>query len=119
MEEQRAKNIFLKGEIVRNGESGGHTLILLRAGTLRERLGHDADVVDAGDAQCVDDRGKNSERNRLIAAQENTSLRILQLYMNFRAQLVNIDGVVAEVDALRLIDGDHEAILADGFYGLW
>src|SRR5437773_307996 len=74
-------------------------IVLSGARPLREGFGDNADVVDAGHAQSIDDGSKNSERNRLIAAQEHTLAGIFQLGVNLCAKLMDIDGVVAELNA--------------------
>ena len=76
-------------------------------------LRDNADVVDAGEAKRVHDGGKAAEGNGFIAAEEHAFLLVLQLIANSGAELMNIDGLVAEIDALSLIDGDDEAVLVD------
>src|ERR1700674_2389066 len=88
-------------------------VIFLSARAGGDGFGDNADVVDAGLAKCVDDRGEAAEGNRLIAAEEHAFLLILQLIADSGTELVNIDGFVAEVNALRLVNGDDKALLVD------
>src|SRR5438552_2782513 len=67
--------------------------------TFRKRLRDNADVIDAGLAQGIDDSGKCPERHGFITPQEDAALSTLQLSMNFRAKLVNIlQKVIVEND---------------------
>ena len=68
MKNDGAKQVSLEREIIRNGKSRSHTVILLCPPTLREWLSHDTYIVDPGNAQRVDDGGKNAERNGFITA---------------------------------------------------
>src|SRR5271163_1689027 len=45
-------------------------------------------------------------------------LGLFELRPDFRAELVDIDGNVGEIDELVLVDGDDEARLVDFLYGL-
>ena len=61
-----------KGDFVRVGESDAHCLIigcsLLATRSIGNGFRDDADVVDAGDAQSVDDGSEYAERNGFVAA---------------------------------------------------
>src|SRR5262249_25367756 len=110
----------LEVQIVRVGDGSIHDQ---RSGALAsaERLGDDGDVVDAGLAEGVDDGGKDSEGDYFVAAKKDGVLRLLELRADFTAQVVEVDGFVAEVNELGFVDGDDETLLgnfADGL-GLW
>ncbi len=90
--------------------------MLLSSRAAGNGLGDDTDVVDTGLAQSVNDRRKNSKRNRLITPQEHTLLRTPQLGVNSRTKLVNVDGIVAKVDPLPFVYGDDKAVLANIFH---
>src|ERR1700741_3761837 len=74
--------------------------ILWSARACSDGLGDDADVVDARLAERIHYRGKAPEGNGLIAAQEYTILLVLQFRMDSGSQLVNVDRLVPEIDAL-------------------
>src|SRR5690242_2755845 len=96
--------------------SGGMETKAAMLGSARavgERLGDDADVIDAGNAKRVDDRSKNPKRDGFVATQKDAPLRAFQLLMNFGAKLMNTDGVVAKIDALRFVYGNDNPILVD------
>src|SRR5437588_11898329 len=108
MEEDGLEKVFPKREVVRDGESGCHSLILLRARTLRQRLSNNADVVDAGDAERVDDRGKNAEGNGFVASQEDTWTEDLQWGVNFREERRKIDEIIGEIDEVGVFKDDND-----------
>src|ERR1700676_818687 len=82
-----------------------------------ERLRHDADILDAGLAHRVHDQGKGTEGDRRIATEiDRVSLRIMHLGMNLVTQFVNVDGGVANINALRAIDGNDNARFGNLFY---
>src|SRR6266851_8666539 len=114
MKHYRIEEIASEVEIARVGNSGSHYLLCPCA--FCEGLRDNADVVDTGLAQGIDDGGKCAEGHGLITPQEDASLSTLQLRMNFRAKLVNIDRVIAQVDALRLVQCDDQAILSEIFH---
>src|SRR6266571_1182044 len=103
MKHYRIEEIASEIEIARVGNSGSHYLLCPCA--FCEGLRDNADVVDTGLAQGIDDGSECPEGHRLIAPQEYTSLSALQLRMNLRAKLVDIDDFNA-----RLEDGggDHK-----------
>src|SRR5438034_6928274 len=74
MANHRAEEVFLERKIIRNGKSRGHTVILLRPSALGEWLSHNTYIVDPGNAQRVDDGGKDPKRDRFVATQENALL---------------------------------------------
>src|SRR6266568_215377 len=114
MKHYRIEEIASEIEIARVGNSGSHYLLCPCA--FCEGLRDNADVVDTGLAQGIDDGSECPEGHRLIAPQEYTSLSALQLRMNLRAKLVDIDGFIAQVDALRLVQCDDQAILGEIFH---
>ena len=78
---------------------------------LGDGFGDDADVAEAGDAKGIDDGGKNAEWNGFVAAEEDGVIRMLELLADLGGELVDIDGIVAEVDELSFIDGDDDVLL--------
>src|SRR5256884_2321007 len=80
------------------------TVILLRPSALGEWLSHNTYIVDPGNAQRVDDGGKDPKRDRFVATQENALLCVLQLRVNLCAELMNVDRIVAKVDVLAFVD---------------
>src|SRR5206468_8164258 len=94
MANHRAEEVFLERKIIRNGKSRGHTVILLRPSALGEWLSHNTYIVDPGNAQRVDDGGKDPKRDRFVATQENALLCVLQLRVNLCAELMNVDRIV-------------------------
>jgi len=87
----------------------------LGTGAGGDGLGDDADVVDAGLAEGINDGGEAAEGDGLVATEKDALLRVFQLRFDSGAELVNVDGLIAEVDALGLVDGDDEAFLIDLF----
>src|SRR5260370_4602916 len=85
MKHYRIEEIASEIEIARVGNSGSHYLLCPCA--FCEGLRDNADVVDTGLAQGIDDGSECPEGHRLIAPQEYTSLSALQLRMNLRAKL--------------------------------
>jgi len=81
-------------------------------------LGDDADVGDAGLAEGVDDGAEGAEGNGFVGAEVDDIFLRLGLFFDFVGQLVDVDGVVAEVEELVFVHGDHEALLGDFFYGV-
>ena len=74
-----------------------------------EGLGHDANILDAGLAHGVYNKSEGAKRNRLIAPEKDClSLRIMHLGVDLVTQFMDVDGVVANINALRAIDrNDH------------
>ena len=68
-------------------------------------------------AQSVDHLGESAEGNCFVGAKEDRVLRLLKLGCYLSTKLVNVNGTVAEIDALVLVDGDDEALLVDFFNG--
>ena len=81
-------------------------------------LGDDADVGNAGLAEFVDDRGEGTEGNGLVGAEENGVAGMLELLLDFSGEVAEVDGIVAEVDELFLVDGDDKTHLSDFLDGV-
>ena len=96
-----------------NGGLAASAVMLLSAGAVGNGLGDDADITDSGLAQSVDNAGEDAEGDFLVATEEDSVLRLFQLRFHFCAELMNVDGVVAEIDFLRFVDGDDQALLGD------
>ena len=87
-------------------------------GFLVEGLGDDADIIDAGLAESVDDCGPAAEGNGLIAADVDClGLRPVRLGEDLSAEVVDIDRLVFEVDALCAVNGHDQADLGELFHG--
>src|SRR5712664_547921 len=108
----------LRSSVVGNGGLAASAFILLRAGAVGDGLGDDADVTDAGLAKSIDNAGENAEGDFLVATEEDGVLRFFQLRFHFCAELMNVDGVVAEIDFLRFVDRDDQALLGDFLNGM-
>jgi len=74
----------------------------------------DADVGDAGLAKFVDDSGEDAERNGLVGAEEDGVVGTLELLFDARGKLVDVHGIVAEIDELVFVDGDDNFLLDEG-----
>ncbi len=85
---------------------------------LGDGFGDDADVGEAGDAKGIDDGGEAAEGNGFVAAEEDGVLGMFELFADFVGELMDVDGIVAEVDALGLVNGDDEALLGDFLDGV-
>jgi hypothetical protein len=81
-------------------------------------LGDDADVGNAGLAESVDDCAEGTEGNGFIGAEVDDIFLRLGLFFDFVGKLVDVDGVVAEIDELVLVHGYDEALLSHLFYGV-
>jgi len=80
-------------------------------------LGDDADAADAGLFDCVHDRGECAKGDILISADENGIVAgVADFLVELGGDLVDVDGVIAEEDALLLVDGDDETLFADFFH---
>ena len=87
--------------------------MLLGARPVGDGLGNDTDITDAGLAQSVYDAGEDAEGDFFVAAEEDGVLRLFQLRVDFGAKLMNVDGIVAEIDSLGFVDRDDETLLGD------
>lgn len=85
---------------------------------LGDGFGDDADVGEASDAQGIDDGGETAEGHGFVAAEEDGVLGMLELLADFVGELVDVDGIVAQVDALGFVNGDDEALLEDFLDGV-
>src|SRR5580658_428674 len=73
------------------------------------RLSHDAHVGDARLFDGVHDRSESAEGHVLISADKDELVTgVANLLPQYVGNLVDIDGVVAEENALVLIDGDDD-----------
>src|SRR5690349_4738987 len=72
-----------------------------------QRLRDDTHVGNARLLDCVHDRGKSPERYIFVGTQENRLvLGIANSLPQFGGNFIDIDGVVAEKNALFLVDAD-------------
>ena len=79
-----------------------------------QRLSDDADVGDARLFYRIHDGGEGAEGHVLIGADKDELVAgIANLLAELGGDLVDVDGVVAEEDALILIDGDDDAFFRD------
>lgn len=81
-------------------------------------LGDDADIGNAGLAEGVDNGAESAEGNGLIGAEVDDVVLTLSLLADFVGELVNIDGLIAEIDELVLVHGDDETLFGDFFDGV-
>ena len=62
----------------------------------------------------VHHRGESTERNIFVGAHKNRLVaRIANLLPQLAPYLIDVDGVVAQKDALIFIDRDHQPLLGD------
>ena len=92
-------------------------VMLLSARASGDGLGDDTDVVYAGLTEGIDDRGKTTKWNGFIATEKDALLRVFQLSFDSRTKLVNVDGFIAEVNALGLVHRHDQALLIDFLHG--
>ena len=81
-------------------------------------LSDDADVGDAGDAKCIDDSAESAEGHGFIGAEVDDVVLVLGLFLDFIGELVNVDGLVAEIDELVFVHGDDETLFGDFLDGV-
>src|SRR5712692_11550633 len=93
--------------------------ISLCAWPAADRLGDHTDVLDAGLAQLVYHGGEAAEGDALIAADEN-GLRgcRARALVDQIANLVDVHRLVAQVDALRAVNGHDQAVVGNLFHRL-
>jgi hypothetical protein len=81
------------------------------------RLRNDAHVADACLLDGVHYGGEGAKRDIFVGAQKNRLvLRVANLLLQARSDLVDVDGIVAEKNSLRFVDADHEALFGDFFH---
>jgi hypothetical protein len=85
---------------------------------LGDGFGDDADVGEAGYTKGIDDRGKDAEGNGFVAAEKDRIVGMLELLADLGGELVDIDGIVAEVDELALINRDDDMLLNVFLHGM-
>ena len=73
-----------------------------------ERLGDDAHIGYAGTFHGIHHGGESAERNILVGAHENgLVLRVAHFLPQLGTDLVDVDGIVAQKNALLFIDAFH------------
>src|ERR1019366_9673157 len=83
---------------------------------LGQRLSDDTYVGDTGLLHRVHDGSESAEGHVFVSPQENClSFRIANLLANFLRDVMDVDGIVAEVNPLLLVNGDHQAFFGDLF----
>lgn len=95
--------------------SGGGGSLAVPVG---DGLGDDADIGNAGLAESVDDGAEGTEGNGFVGAKVDHLVLALGLFPNFVSELMNVDGLVAEIDELILVHGDDKALLGDFLDGV-
>src|SRR5438093_5955992 len=79
-----------------------------------ERLGNDAHVYDPRLLYRIHDGGESSEGNIFVCTNEyGLALRITHFLPQLGANLIDVDGIVAQKYALLLIDADHHPLFRD------
>src|SRR5215467_4173769 len=77
-------------------------------------LGDNADVGDTGLLDRVHHGGKSAKRNVFVGADENRLVaRIADALLQSGSDLVDVDWVVAEIDLLRFVDADDQALFSN------
>src|SRR6267378_6119657 len=100
----------LRSSVVGNGGLAASAVMLLSAGAVGDGLGDDADITDAGLAQSVDNAGEDPEGDFFVAAEEDGVLRLFELCLHFCAELMDVDGIVDEINILGFVDRDEQAM---------
>ena len=79
-----------------------------------ERLGHDADVGDASLFDGVHDGSESTEGDTFVGAQVDALVRGVGIRLaQACGDVCEVDGLVAEEDALVLVNGDDLAAFGD------
>src|SRR5215469_10387639 len=79
-----------------------------------QRLRHDADVSDTRLLDCVHHRGECAEGDVFVGAEINRLMRrIANLLLQHRGNGIDVNRIVAEEDALLLVDADDQALFGD------
>src|SRR6266567_8691983 len=80
-------------------------------------LGHDAHVGNSRPFHSIHDRGKRAKGHIFIRAQENgLMLRVANLLPQLASNLIDVNGVAPQKDALLLVNADDQALFGDFFY---
>src|SRR2546422_2379435 len=83
-----------------------------------ERLRDDAHVADTGLLHRIHHGGEGAERHVFIGADEDgLVLRVTDFLTQPGSDFIDVDSIVAQKDALLLVDADYQALLGDLFYG--
>src|SRR5690349_13859528 len=84
------------------------------AAILLQRLGDDADVVEARLLHRVHDGGEGAERNVFIGTNEDgLAAGITNFLPQPGSDFVDVNGIIAEKYALILVDGEHQTFFGD------
>jgi hypothetical protein len=117
VEENRVGEVAFEAEIFRGVNGFGHGLGSAIA--VGDGLGDDADVGDAGLAKGIDDGAEGTEGNGFVGAEkDDVAVGIFGLFFDFGSEVVNVDRIVTEIDALIFVDGDDEFLLGDFLDGV-
>src|ERR1700730_10414623 len=82
------------------------------------RLRNYAHVADARLFDGVHHGGEGAKRNIFVGAQiDRLVLRIANLLLQTRSDLVYVDGIVAKKNLLRFVDTDYKALFSNLFDG--
>src|ERR1700686_4120545 len=82
-------------------------------------LRHNAYIRDSRLLHSIHYRCKSAERHVFIGAnKDGLVLRITHLLPQLGRNLIDIDGVISEEDALLLADADAQPLFSDLFHGL-
>src|SRR5262249_2190986 len=80
-------------------------------------LGDDADVSDACLLHRIHERGKSAEGNIFVSTQINgLTLGVANLRPQARGNLVDVDGIVAQINSLLPVNAQHQPLFGDFFY---
>src|SRR5271163_325581 len=94
-------------------------LRLWRLWPLAQWLSYYADILDAGLTKCVYHSRPAPKWNRLVAANVNRlALHVMRLGEHLFADLMNVYGLVVQIDALPPVDCDYHANFRQFFHGL-
>src|SRR5277367_5129949 len=89
------------------GFAASAAMSLLNLRTLGERLGDHANILNAGLAQCIHNGRPAAEGHGLVAAHVHRLMRgVFHLRKQLPAEIVDVHGLVVQIDALRFVNGD-------------
>src|SRR5271166_2590211 len=89
------------------------------AAILLQRLSDDAHVGDSGLLDGVHYGRESAEGDVLVGANEDRlALGIADFFTQARADLIDVDGIVAQKYLLLAVDGDHQTLFGDLFHRL-
>ena len=111
VEKERIGEEFSEAVIVRVGDSGGHHQRVRARSVMGSVTMLMLAMPDCLRVSITD--GENAEGNGFVAAEEDAFIGLLELRVDLGAEVVDVDGIVAEIDQLLFVDADDHFLFVD------